>query len=65
MSTPSPHTALPEAARDDRPEVRGHQPKFAGALTGEQWANIAVTAVVWLVIPPAVGLRFVTRVEAK
>jgi ABC-2 type transport system permease protein len=36
-----------------------------GALTGEQWANIAVTAVVWLVIPLAVGLRFVTRVEVK
>ena len=38
---------------------------FEGALTGEQWANIGVTAVVWLVIPLAVGLRFVTRVEVK
>ena len=38
---------------------------FEGAVTGEQWAHIAVTAVVWLVIPLAVGLRFVTRVEVK
>jgi hypothetical protein len=38
---------------------------FEGALTGEQWANIAVTGVIWLVIPLAVGLGFVTRVEVK
>lgn len=38
---------------------------FEGALTGEQWANIAVTGVIWLVIPMAVGLAFVTRVEVK
>jgi hypothetical protein len=38
---------------------------FDGALTGEQWANIAVTGVIWLVIPLAVGLGFVTRAEVK
>lgn len=40
-------------------------PLFEGALTGEQWANIGVTAVIWLVIPMAVGLGFVTRAEVK
>jgi ABC-2 type transport system permease protein len=38
---------------------------FDGALTGEQWANIAVTGVIWMVIPLAVGLGFVTRAEVK
>ncbi len=38
---------------------------FEGVLTGEQWANIGVTAVIWLVIPMAVGLGFVTRAEVK
>jgi ABC-2 type transport system permease protein len=36
-----------------------------GSLTGEQWANIAVTGVIWMVIPLAVGLGFVTRAEVK
>jgi ABC-2 type transport system permease protein len=39
--------------------------EFNGSLTGEQWANIAVTGVIWLVIPLAVGLGFVTRAEVK
>ncbi len=38
---------------------------FDGALTGEQWASIAVTGVIWLLIPLAVGLGFVTKVEVK
>ena len=38
---------------------------FLGPLTGEQWANIGVTGLIWLVLPLAVGLRFVTRVEVK
>ena len=38
---------------------------FEGALTGEQWANIAVTGLIWLLVPLAVGLGFVTRVEVK
>jgi ABC-2 type transport system permease protein len=38
---------------------------FEGALTGEQWANIAVTGLFWMVIPLAIGLGFVTRAEVK
>jgi hypothetical protein len=38
---------------------------FEGTLTGEQWANIGVTGVIWLVIPLAIGLAFVTRAEVK
>jgi hypothetical protein len=38
---------------------------FDGALTGEQWANIGVTAVVWLVLPLLVGLRLLLRSEIK
>ena len=38
---------------------------FGGPLTGEQWANIAVTGLIWLIIPLAIGLGFVTRVEVK
>jgi hypothetical protein len=33
--------------------------------TGEQWANIAVTGVIWLLAPMLVGLRLVTRSEIK
>ena len=36
---------------------------FDGAVTGEQWANIGFTAVFWLVIPFAVGLRQLLRSE--
>jgi ABC-2 type transport system permease protein len=36
-----------------------------GALSGEQWANIAVTGVFWLVIPLLVGLRLLLRSEIK
>ena len=38
---------------------------FDQALTGEQWANIAVTGITWLLIPMAVGLGFVMRAEVK
>ena len=38
---------------------------FDKSLTGEQWANIAVTGVVWLVIPLLIGLRLVMRAEVK
>ena len=38
---------------------------FDGSLTGEQWAYIGVTGVIWLVIPLAIGLRFVMRSEVK
>jgi ABC-2 type transport system permease protein len=38
---------------------------FDQALTGEQWANIAVTGLSWLLVPLAVGLGFVSRAEVK
>jgi hypothetical protein len=38
---------------------------FNGTLTGEQWANVAVTAGIWLVLPALVGLRLVMRSEVK
>jgi ABC-2 type transport system permease protein len=38
---------------------------FEGTLTGEQWAQVAVTAGAWLVIPALLGLRLVMRSEVK
>jgi ABC-type transport system involved in multi-copper enzyme maturation permease subunit len=38
---------------------------FNGALTGEQWANLAVAGVIWLVAPLAIGLALVMRSEVK
>jgi hypothetical protein len=38
---------------------------FEGTLTGEQWANVAVTTAIWLVLPAVVGLRLVMRSEVK
>lgn len=38
---------------------------FNGYVTGEQWANIAVTGVCWLLVPLAVGLALVLRSEVK
>ena len=38
---------------------------FEGPLTGEQWANIGVTGLIWLVIPLVIGLRAVIRSEVK
>ncbi|MET0862492.1 MAG: ABC transporter permease [Microbacterium sp.] len=38
---------------------------FDQALTGEQWAHVAVTGLSWLLVPLAIGLRIVTRAEVK
>jgi ABC-2 type transport system permease protein len=35
------------------------------SMTGEQWLQLGVTGVFWLVIPLAVGLRMVLRSEVK
>ena len=40
-------------------------PLFDGAATGQQWAQLAVTGTIWLVVPLAVGLRAVVRAEVK
>jgi ABC-type transport system involved in multi-copper enzyme maturation permease subunit len=36
-----------------------------GVVTGEQWAQLAVTGVIWLVIPLAIGFWRVLRAEVK
>jgi len=38
---------------------------FNGSLTGEQWANLGVTSVIWLLVPLAVGVAMVLRSEVK
>jgi len=38
---------------------------FGAPLTGEQWANIGVTGVIWLVVPLVVGVRLAVRSEVK
>ncbi|MCW2868532.1 MAG: transporter permease [Marmoricola sp.] len=38
---------------------------FAHALTGQEWAQIAVTGATWLLLPLLVGLRLVMRAEVK
>jgi len=40
-------------------------PLFEGGVTGEQWANLGVTGVLWLVIPLAIGLTLIRRSEVK
>ncbi len=36
-----------------------------GSVTAQQWVHLAVTGVIWLVVPLAVGLRLVVRAEVK
>jgi ABC-type transport system involved in multi-copper enzyme maturation permease subunit len=36
-----------------------------GSLSGEEWANLGVTGVVWLILPLSVGLWLVMRSEVK
>jgi ABC-2 type transport system permease protein len=38
---------------------------YEGGLTGEQWAQLGVTSIFWLVIPLAVGVSLVLRSEVK
>jgi len=38
---------------------------FEGTLTSAQWAHLAVTATMWLVLPAMVGLRLVLRSDVK
>jgi ABC-2 type transport system permease protein len=38
---------------------------FEGTLDAEQWAQVAVTSTVWLVLPALLGLRLVLRSEVK
>jgi hypothetical protein len=38
---------------------------FEGTPTAAQWAHLAVTVTVWLVLPALVALRLVMRSEVK
>jgi ABC-2 type transport system permease protein len=38
---------------------------YSNAMTGEQWAQLGVTTLVWLWIPLALGLRAILRAEVK
>ncbi len=40
-------------------------PLFEGDMTGEQWAQLGVSGVIWLVIPMAIGVWAVLRSEVK
>jgi hypothetical protein len=38
---------------------------YDGGLTGTEWAHLATSGLLWLVIPLAIGLRLVLRSEVK
>jgi hypothetical protein len=38
---------------------------FEGTINGEQWAHLAVTVLIWLVLPAAVGLVALRRSEVR
>jgi len=38
---------------------------FEGSVSGEQWAQLGVTGLLWLVIPLVIGVRLVLRSEVK
>ena len=38
---------------------------FNGSLTGEQWGQLGVSGLIWLVVPTIVGLALVLRSEVK
>jgi ABC-2 type transport system permease protein len=38
---------------------------FDADMTGEMWAQLGVTSVIWLIIPLAIGLRLTLRSEIK
>ena len=40
-------------------------PLYDTGVTGQQWAQLAVSSVIWLVIPLALGLRALLRAEVK
>ncbi len=59
---------LQEWFRDLQPWVDinfASAPLFNGALSSEQWSNLGVASLIWLVLPLIVGLRVVMRSEVK
>ena len=60
--------ASQEGFRDVQPWVDANLTRaflFEGTLSGEQWAQVGVTTVLWLVLPALLGLRLVMRSEVK
>ncbi|GAA3807137.1 ABC transporter permease [Nocardioides panacisoli] len=40
-------------------------PLYDAGVTGEQWAQLGVSTLIWLVLPLAIGLRMLMRSEVK
>ena len=40
-------------------------PLYDRGMTGHEWAQLGVSAVFWLIIPLAIGLRALMRSEVK
>ena len=62
------HTTALDWLRDNGPWLDINYASSAlynGSMTGEQWAQLGVTTLVWLWIPLAIGLRAVLRAEVK
>jgi ABC-2 type transport system permease protein len=60
--------ASQERFRDLQPwldSTYARAPLFDGTITGDQWAHVAVTAAIWLVLPALIGLRLVMKSEVK
>ncbi|HEX8346805.1 MAG TPA: hypothetical protein VF657_19000, partial [Actinoplanes sp.] len=54
--------------RDLRPWVDPNYSQdalFQGGFTGQQWAQLGVTTLVWLVAPLIIGIRALIRSEVK
>lgn len=60
--------SLQEWFRDLRPWVDfgyAQGALFEGSVSAEQWAQLGVTSLVWLVLPTLIGLRMLMRSEVK
>jgi ABC-2 type transport system permease protein len=55
---------VPAPATLDRLKLAGRTLKD-GTVSAQQWAHLAVTSVIWLLIPLAIGLALVPRAEVK
>jgi ABC-2 type transport system permease protein len=57
-----------ERFQDLQPWLDGNYARgflFDGTITGEQWAHVAVTAAIWLILPALIGLRLAMKSEVK
>jgi ABC-2 type transport system permease protein len=45
--------------------ANAQSPLMEGSVSGEQWAQLGVSSLVWFILPLAVGLRRVLRAEVK